>query len=290
MESQKISVAKAGITATLQCRCSMLAAANPKYGRFDMEGASITSQIDLPPALMSRFDLIFVLTDKPDAKKDRELTSHILNVHRRGEVRQIGEESAMVIGVDVKKIREETYNLGPTYDQEIMRKYVAYSKRIVPVMTDAAVATIEDNYLKIRAMGAGQNDSVPITARQLEAYVRLSEASARMRLSRTVEVEDATRAVDLVEYYLGKILAPDGSGTWDIDRISSNFAKKDRDTFKIILNILRNFGSPEGISEEEVIQHALNEGLPEDETRKKLKVMMGDGTLYKPKNGHYREV
>ncbi|MDR3075278.1 MAG: minichromosome maintenance protein MCM [Candidatus Methanoplasma sp.] len=288
MESQRISVAKAGITATLQCRCSMLAAANPKYGRFEM-GTSITNQIDLPPALMSRFDLIFVLTDKPNAKSDRDITAHILNVHRRGEARQIGEDAPLIAGIDIGKIKEETQNVKPVYERETLRKYVAYSKRMVPIMTAEAMGIIEENYLRIRAMGAGENDSVPITARQLEAFVRLSEASARMRLSRTVDADDATCAVNLVEYYLGKILAPDG-GQWDIDNISSNFAKKDRDELKVILNIIRDFGSPEGISEEEIITHALSEGLSEEKTRKRLKMMIGDVTLYKPRDGLYKEV
>lgn len=289
MESQKISVAKAGITATLQCRCSMLAAANPKFGRFEMDGASITNQIDLPPALMSRFDMIFVLTDKPDAKKDREITNHILNVHRRGEVRQLGEETPIVVGVDVKRIREETSNVRPIYDQEIMRKYVAYSKRIVPIMSDEAMEIIEDRYLGIRAMGTGENASVPITARQLEAFVRLSEASARMRLSPVVEADDANRAVELVEFYLGKILAPDG-GQWDIDKISSGIAKKDRDMLKTLLMIINEYGSPEGISEEELIQHAMTEGFTEGEVKKHLKMMIDGGTLYRPRDGSYQVV
>ncbi|MBR1888761.1 MAG: minichromosome maintenance protein MCM, partial [Candidatus Methanomethylophilus sp.] len=91
MESQKISVAKAGITATLQCRCSMLAAANPKQGRFDKEADTLASQIDLPPALISRFDLIFAFTDTPNERHDREITQFILNVHRRGQALQHGD-------------------------------------------------------------------------------------------------------------------------------------------------------------------------------------------------------
>ena len=286
MESQKISVAKAGITATLQCRCSMLAAANPKYGRFELEGASITNQIDLPPALMSRFDLIFVLTDKPDAKVDRDITTHILKVHRRGEARQIEEDSPLAISIDVKKIKEDTSNVRPIFEAEILRKYVAYSKRIIPVMSDAAVSIIEDNYLRIRASGAGNNDSVPITARQLEAFVRLSEASARMRLSPVVEASDANRAVNLVEYYLGKILAPQG-GAWDIDNLSSGFTKKDRNKLNIILNVINDYGPD--LTEEEIILHALSEGLDETDARKKLRMMVDDGTLYCPTTGHYRK-
>jgi len=289
MESQKISVAKAGITATLQCRCSMLAAANPKFGRFEMSGTSITKQIDLPPALMSRFDLIFVLTDKPNADADRALTTHILNVHRRGQARQIGEDAPLIVGVDVKKIKEETQSIRPVYEQEMMRKYVAYSKRIVPVMTDEAMRMIEDNYLKIRAGGSGENDSVPITARQLEAYVRLSEASARMRLSRVVEERDAIKAVELVEYYLGKILAPEG-GQWDIGNIMEGFTKKDRNELTIIQDIIKRFGSSDGISEEEIISHATSEGLTEGQILKRLKILKDSNALYSPRDGYYRGI
>ena len=288
MESQRISVAKAGITATLQCRCSLLAAANPKFGRFETGGSlSITGQIDLPPALMSRFDLIFVLTDKPNAESDRALTTHILNVHRRGQARQIRDDAPLVVGVDVKKIKEETQSVKPTYDQDMLRKYVAYSKRIIPVMTDAAMKMIEEKYLEIRAMGAGANDSVPITARQLEAYVRLSEASARMRLSRAVEKEDASRAVALVEFYLGKILAPEG-GQWDIDNLSSDFSKKDRNDLTRIVDIINKHGSVDGMTDEEIITQALNEGIPESKTKKLLKNLLDDGTLYSPPSGGYR--
>ncbi|AIZ57291.1 minichromosome maintenance protein MCM [Candidatus Methanoplasma termitum] len=288
MESQRISVAKAGITATLQCRCSMLAAANPKFGRFETTGTSITSQIDLPPALMSRFDLIFVLTDKPNAKTDMKLTSHILNVHRRGEARHVKDDAPMVVGIDLKKIKENTQAIKPVYDQDMLRKYVAYSKRIVPVMTDEAMSIIEKTYLEIRAQGAGENDSVPITARQLEAFVRLSEASARMRLSYMVEGADAQRAVDLVQYYLDKILAPNG-GQWDIDNLSADYTKKDRNELNIILDVIREYGSIDGLSEEEIISHSLNEGLSEDKAKRRLRMMKEDGTLFSPRNdGRYK--
>ena len=85
MEQQRISVAKAGITAVLQSRCAVLAAANPKFGRFD-EHKYISEQIDLPPALLSRFDIIFSMIDRPQAEKDRELAEHVLKGHQVGEI------------------------------------------------------------------------------------------------------------------------------------------------------------------------------------------------------------
>ncbi|MCK9322682.1 MAG: minichromosome maintenance protein MCM [Candidatus Methanomethylophilaceae archaeon] len=289
MESQKISVAKAGITATLQCRCSMLAAANPKLGRFDLDSDTIAAQIDLPPALMSRFDLIFVLTDKPNAEQDRKVTDHILSVHRRGEVRQIPDET-VIAGIDMKKIREQTENICPFYDIEILRKYVAFSKRYTPVMTEKAVSIIREGYLRIRSMGNGNdNASVPITARQLEAFVRLSEAAARLRLSLKVEEADANRAVSLVEYYLGKIAAPNG-GQWDIDMITSSVSKKDRDHISIIKSIFNQFGSKEGMSEEEIADHVSSEGLTQEDVEKVISKMLKAVELYSPSNGRYKLV
>ena len=285
MESQKISVAKAGITATLQCRCSMLAAANPKYGRFE-DTDTITNQIDLPPALMSRFDMIFVLTDKPDRERDKDITGHILKAHRRGQVRAVKSEEHLE-GINVSKIIEDTDNIRPYYDIDTLRKYVAYSKRIIPVMTDEAANIIEESYLNIRKMGEGENASVPITARQLEGYVRLSEASARMRLSNIVTDADANRAVDMVEYYLGKIAAPDG-GQWDIDRMATGITKKDRDSAKVVREIITLFGSDSGISMEEIIKHSGEEGLTEDNVRNVVKKIHEAGDIFTPSPGMYK--
>lgn len=287
MESQRISVAKAGITATLQCRCSMLAAANPKFGRFELEGmGSITSQIDLPPALISRFDLLFVLTDKPDRVRDKDITRHILNVHRRGEVKQIPEDR-VIKGVNTKAIKDSTENVKPFYDVEILRKYVAYSKRITPVMTDDAVAAIQGSYLRIRDMGR-DNGTVTITARQLEALVRLSEASAKLRLSNVVEESDAQRAVDLVEYYLGMLMAPDG-GQWDMGTVDSNFVKKDRDKIKVLLGIIDLHDNPNGLSLDEILSFS-GDQLSDSEVKKALRALVDNSTLYSPRDNVYKKV
>ncbi|MBO5547607.1 MAG: minichromosome maintenance protein MCM [Candidatus Methanomethylophilaceae archaeon] len=282
MEAQRISVAKAGINATLQCRCSMLAAANPKFGRFEAE-SSIYDQIDLPAPLVSRFDLIEILSDKPDKKHDQLLSSHILNTQRRGEARMLPEDSN-VDGLDVSEILTQTDSLKPVYPIEVMRKYVAYSKRIVPIMTPVAQKIIQDSYLRIRGMGS--EGSVPITARQLEGYVRLSEASARMRLSHTVTDQDANNAAELIEAYLNKI-AGNGDGTYDIDKITSGVTSRDRNKKDAVLNIMREYGE-DGLTIDLIVQYGLNMGLSSIDVEHALKTLNDVGDVYKSPAGVYK--
>jgi len=283
MESQKISVAKAGITATLQCRCSMLAAANPKHGRFE-EKAGIADQIDLPPALLSRFDMIFVLTDVPDSVKDKNIAEHILKAHRRGQVRGNDNADPKM----AKEILKETDSIRPVYEVDILRKYVAYSKRITPVLSEQAIKMIEDSYLETRKMGEAKGASVPITARQLEAFVRLSEASARARLSPIVERRDAERAVNLVNYYLEKIVGT--GGAMDIDRILTGTSKKERDLMPLIVDIFKENEGPDGLSAEEVTKFAEGIGINADEVLRLLEKMAKSNDLYKPRDGNYKLV
>ena len=141
LEQGTISVAKAGITATLQSRCAVLGAANPKYGRFD-DSKNIAEQIDLPPALLSRFDAIFTMTDRPEAKQDHNVAEHILKVHQRGEIR-LHESPEKLTHVNVEEIMRDTAHLVPAMDKDFLRKYVAYSKRITPVMGSEAMQTLE---------------------------------------------------------------------------------------------------------------------------------------------------
>ena len=285
MESQSISVAKAGITARLQCRCSILGAANPKYGRFE-EAQFIADQIDLPPALMSRFDLIFAMTDKPETDRDTKITKHILNVHRRGELLR-NQEFTEFSATDIERMMEETKNLEPVYTKEFLRKYVAYSKRFIPILSDEAIKLITENYLQIRKQGEGENKSVPITARQLEAYVRLSEASARARLSRTVTLEDARRAVNIVEYYLRKI-AGEG-GKLDIDIIATGTSRSQREQIVVLRQLIQDSAEPQrGLGLEAIIQLAGQENIPEERVRVLLKRLKESGEVYEPSSGFYR--
>jgi len=173
MEQQEISVAKAGINATLKSRCALLGAANPKFGRFD-DYAPIADQINIPPALLSRFDLIFPVTDKPDKERDDEMAGHILEVHKYGAMFSHDEQ------VEMDKIT-------PAIPPDFMRKYIAYAKRnVFPVLSEEAIERIKNYYVDMRAKA---KETIPFTPRQLEAFIRIAEASERMRLSNVVTVE-----------------------------------------------------------------------------------------------------
>jgi replicative DNA helicase Mcm len=191
MEQQEISIAKAGISATLKSRCAILAAANPKLGRFD-EFIPLHEQINMPPALLSRFDLIFSILDKPSREKDTELANHILQTHKAGEVQ---ENIAKSIKSKHNKKKQDILmeNILPIFEPDFLRKYVAFAKRnIFPVMSDDALELLKNYYVDFRN---SSEDSIPFTPRQLEAFVRLAEASARVRLSDEVTIQDAKRAI-----------------------------------------------------------------------------------------------
>lgn len=274
MEQQEISVAKAGINATLKSRCALLGAANPKFGRFD-EYAPIADQINIPPALLSRFDLIFPLTDKPDKERDEALASHILEVHKYGEILSHEKE------IEIEKVK-------PIFEPDFLRKYIAYAKRnIFPVMTEEAMEKIRDYYVEMRAKS---KETVPFTPRQLEAFIRIAEASARMRLSNVVTEEDAERAIKIVEYYLTKVGMEKEIEAFNIDIITTGISKSQKDKMRIITDIIREIcreiDAPAPI--EEIIIRAKDEGIDEDVVEKLINKMKREGIIFEPKHGKFR--
>ena len=212
MEQQKIDVNKAGINATLLTRCSILAAANPKAGRWDMY-KNLTEQIDLPASLLSRFDLIFILRDVPDGRVDDRIAEHIL---------EGGDTSG---GLTI----------------EMLRKYASYARReFNPVRSKEANVVIKEYYLKLR--GLSKDGAVPITPRKLEDIKRLSEASARVRLSKTVEEIDSKIAVQIVDACLREVAYDARSGKWDIDKVICNTSSAQRQHIGIVKQAIQAAG------------------------------------------------
>ncbi|CAK5275412.1 unnamed protein product [Mycena citricolor] len=157
MEQQTISIAKAGIHATLNARTSILAAANPIGGRYDRK-KSLRSNVQMTPPIMSRFDLFFVVLDECDEKTDINIAKHIVNVHR---------------------FRNEAIN--PEFSTEALQRYIRFARTFNPKLTAEAADVLVEKYRILRqddATGMGKN-SYRITVRQLESMIRLSEAIAR---------------------------------------------------------------------------------------------------------------
>jgi replicative DNA helicase Mcm len=265
MEQQTITISKANVQATLRAETSVLAAANPKFGRFDPY-QSIAQQIDLPPTLINRFDVIFPLRDLPDRKKDELIAIHVLTAHQK-----TGED--MVIPKD------------------LFRKYIAYAKqKIKPVLTDLAVEEIKRFYVELRNMpvsSEGVLRPIPISARQLQALIRMSEASAKMRLSEKVTAEDARRAIGIMKYYLTQVGYDYESKTFDIDRGTGGMPASQRNKVFLVRDTITNLENKLGkMIPIEDIEKELEDKLTTDEIDEAITKLDISGVIFKPKKGY----
>jgi replicative DNA helicase Mcm len=214
MEQQRLDVNKAGLNASLMTRCSVLAAANPKAGRWDPYG-NISEQIDLPPSLLSRFDLIFIMRDVPEGDLDEKIATHILD------------------GVDVLD----------GIEPDTLRKYISIAKRSVnPSRSKEANDEIKKFYLRLR--GLNKDGTIPITPRKLEDIKRLTEASARMRLREVADAEDAKVAISIIEACLREVAFDSKTGKYDIDRVISNVSGRQRSDIAQVHSALKVYGQP----------------------------------------------
>ncbi|MEA1895174.1 MAG: LAGLIDADG family homing endonuclease [Euryarchaeota archaeon] len=284
-----VSIAKAGIMATLKSRCSLLGAANPKYGRFDpYEG--IAQQIKMAPALLSRFDLIFVLKDEPDISRDSAIASHILGAHHAGEL-HAHRTNVSGSGVTQADVEGAMTIIKPEIMPDLLRKYIAYAKRgVYPIMESDAMDRLIEFYLGLRRQGEDRDSPVPVTARQLEALVRLCEASARLRLSYEATIEDAERVIRVVESCLRQVAFDAETGMFDADLITTGVSKSQRDKFKILRGIIRDIASEHGgmASRDDIYAMAEEQGFDREHVEEMLGRLKTQGELYEPTQGNVR--
>ena len=291
LEQQSISISKAGINATLKSRCSLLGAANPKYGRFD-QYEPVGEQIDLEPALISRFDLIFTVTDQPDPDRDANLADHILQSNYAGE---LNTQHTQLTNTEISReeIAAAEENVEPSIQPELFRKYVAFAKRdCFPRMTDEARAAIRDFYVDLRSDGVDEDAPVPLTARKLEALVRLAEASARVRLSDTVEVSDAERSIDIVRSSMQDIGIDPETGQFDADVVETGQSKTQRDRIKnlkgLIQELAEEYDDEPGAPVERVIERSDEAGTEPQKAEDEIENLKRKGEVYEPQNGYLR--
>ena len=284
-----VSIAKAGIMATLKSRCSLLGAANPKYGRFDpYEG--IAQQIRMAPALMSRFDLIFVLKDEPDVGRDTAIASHILGAHHAGELHahKTHISGSNITDADVGDAMEL---IQPTIMPDLLRKYIAYAKKAVyPIMDSVARERLIDFYLGLRKQGEDRDSPVPVTARQLEALVRLCEASARIRLCNEITTADSERVIRVVESCLRQVAYDTETGMFDTDILTTGVSKSQRDKIKTLRNIIRDIEAEHSgmAPKDDVYARAAEQGFEKEYVEDLIKRLVTQGELYEPTASHVR--
>mmetsp|Transcript_12370 Transcript_12370/g.18763 ORF Transcript_12370/g.18763 Transcript_12370/m.18763 type:complete len:729 (-) Transcript_12370:32-2218(-) len=258
MEQQTISVAKAGITTVLNCRASVLAAANPIFGRYD-DLKSVGENIDLMSTILSRFDCIFIVRDVRDAERDRGIARHVLNVHLSSAIVDATPE------VDIEAHK--------------LKRYVAYCReRCAPRLSDEAAAMLSSQYVHVRNQvrlalqdSPGESMVVPITIRQLEAMVRLAEALAKMRLSAEAGVSDVEEAIRLFKVSTlaaseaNPALLGHGSATAEIQR-AEEFLR-------------RRCGVRMTVNSRKIIEESYVQGHSDDAIKRAISAMVMRGEL-----------
>ena len=266
LEQHTVSVAKGGIVATLNARAAVLAAANPSLGRYDPY-RNITDNISLPVTLLTRFDLLFIMKDVPEPDSDRRMSEHILTLHR------------------LKTTPEE-----PPLFPDLLRKYIAYAKRVEPVLSEEAVNEIRQYYLKMRSMSGSSESPVVITPRQLEALVRLAEARARSFLRDRVEAEDARSIIRLMTLSLQDVGIDTTTGKMDIDVIMTGKPKSLRDKMQVVLSTFADLEKQLGIVEDSTLYQALSRkvDVTDEDARRLVDQLVKEGILYSPKPGHLK--
>ncbi|MBW2963948.1 minichromosome maintenance protein MCM [Candidatus Woesearchaeota archaeon] len=270
LEQQTVSISKANIQATLICETTVLAAANPKWGRFDPYEI-LGKQIDLPPALISRFDLIFPIRDLPNREADERLAGFVLNLHQTSDAGKC----------DI--------------DTDILRKYIAYArKNCTPKLTDAALEEIKAYYVQMRNSGGDEGGvkAVPITARQLEALVRLSEASAKSRMADKVSRKDARKAIELLHYCMAQVGVDPDTGKIDVDVLTTGVSSSARNNIIIIKEAINDLENKIGktIPIEDVVKEAQEKGISADKAEEVIEKLKRSGDIFEPKRGFIQKI
>lgn len=271
LAQQTVTVSKANINATLKAETTVLAAANPKFGRFDPY-QPIAAQIDLPPTLINRFDLIFPVRDIPSRDLDTKIATRILDFQKNPNM------------------------IEPEIPAAFFKKYVAYVRQKVhPKLTDGAIEEIKEFYVTLRnqeTQGDAGIRPIPISARQLEALVRLAEGSARIRLSESVTRQDAKRAINLLKYCLMQVGFDYETGQMDIDRIGTGITAASRSKMVLVREIISAFEAKgkKTIPIEEIISEATAKGLTEQQVDEVLEKLKRSGDLFEPKRGHVQRI
>ena len=267
-----VSIAKAGIVATLKAQTAIIAAANPYSGRYDRYKTP-TQNIRLPASLLSRFDLIFVVVDKPNPADDAQMAEFIL-------------KNSMTRPEDISEENDDS--LAPI-SRDLLKKYIKHARRTYyPVLTDEAKERIKEFYLELRGQYDSEDAIISILARNLDALVRLSEAYAKMALRDKVLKEDVEEIIKIFKRYLKDTGYDETSGKIDMDRIFVGQSRSSLNRLETLMNRLKEIfeeNSWRALEKSNVIQILeLEESLDKKFIESALEELIKEGTLYEPKS------
>jgi replicative DNA helicase Mcm len=271
MEQQTVSIAKAGIVATLKAQTAIIAAANPRSGRYDRYKTP-TQNIHLPPSLLSRFDLIFVVVDKPNPADDAQMAEFILR-------------SAMTVPDAINN--EKGGGVAPI-PGDLLKKYIKHARKTChPSLTDESKEKIKEFYLDLRNQYDTEDAIVSILARNLDALVRLSEAHAKMALREKVLKEDVEEIIKIFKRYLKDTGYDETTGKIDMDRILVGQSRSSINKLDKLLTRLKEIFEAnkwKALEKSNVIPIlALEEDLDEKWVKDALDELVREGTLYEPR-------
>ena len=266
MEQQTVSIAKAGIVAVLNARTSILAAANPTFGKYD-PNRPLSENISLPAPILSRFDLIFVLRDEPSREADGALAAHV-RAYRGG----AGAAQA------------------PPLDPAFLRKYIAYARaNCRPRISEEAGRKLEEFYVEMRQKAARAGSPVPITLRQFEAMLRLAEAHAKMRLSPVADERDAEAAIRLMTAFLRSACVDAETGEIDINIVMAGRPRSQAERMALLWDLLKRMYQENGrqpVRRADFVEAAVEKGFDEAFVEKALQSWYERGLIVEPKLGY----
>jgi replicative DNA helicase Mcm len=266
MEQQTCSVAKGGIVATLNARTSILAAANPMYGKYD-SFKNITENVNLPVPLLTRFDLIFIVRDIPQKDKDSLIASHILEIHRDAE-----------------------HAARPPIDIDLFSKYLAFAKQTEPALNPEAIDKFRDYYMKMRNVES--ESMITVTPRQLEGLVRLATARARLLLKDRVDIDDANRAIYLVDEMLRTAGVDVNTGKTDVGVLygkPQSVVSKE----KLFMDVFKGLAGEQNadVADKTLVDELVKTGKFSDEdARKFIQKFSREGQIYERQPGFWSRV
>ncbi|MDP6886010.1 MAG: minichromosome maintenance protein MCM [Candidatus Thalassarchaeaceae archaeon] len=296
MEQQRLDVSKGGVKATLNTRCAVLAAANPIRGRFTKRGANESvmhsfNETGLPPALASRFDIIWMLRDEVRVDDDERIARHILEVRTQG-ISESKIDEAMEL--DLREADEgQIYGKGVDGSEhltvEFLRKFIAYAKRnIHPDLNADAKAMILDYYTKERqSFGRdeqqyAETEVIPITPRALEGLIRLTEAHARMHLREIATADDAKMAMAIFRHWREE------AGIEDESELMSGVSVSQRNAGNVVRAVLRELCTDKGVAElTNILNRCENRGVNNFQVEEVLSKMLQSGELFSPRIDEY---